>query len=443
MKIFLSHSSRQKPLVREVRGYFPAHIATWLDEEQLLIGDQLETSLQSAIKSDIDYVILFLDDSAAKSAWVKKEVLWALETERMLDRNFLLPVIIDDSIDSTSELFFAEKKYLSLKGFTGADLREFSNLLSSEIFALVCRDLHKFHNPGPQSQSQIILDAEAVLASTASLIQKAVFPHRKSNPISTDMLRNVINSETRNPVIESEFESILSAVVQRNLVPGLAYDGYELYVVEEHSRWKSELNRENKIKVGRKAASYINNGDKIFLDAGSTTEAIVQILCKRIETRTLTKITVATTSINHANMISQCCVNMGFDDEFSAIRLFIPGGQVRPGTQAVIPFDGIGLDIDRIAEFMEGFDLCFVGVNGVHIDHGFTTHENSEAINKAKILKNSKKKFILCDSSKVGIVLERKFVDFGDGVVLIVNSDSSNPDLKSLCSKTQNIVDVV
>ena len=39
MRIFLSHSSIQKPLVREIKKRLPQHLNAWIDEERLLFGE--------------------------------------------------------------------------------------------------------------------------------------------------------------------------------------------------------------------------------------------------------------------------------------------------------------------------------------------------------------------------------------------------------------------
>jgi len=432
MKIFLSHSSRQKPVVREIRKGFPSHVSSWLDEERLLIGDDLSNSLESVIMTDADYVLLFLDESAAKSKWVAKEVAWALEAERTIGRSFLLPIVIDPGAFESMGAAMSSRKYLQLKDFTEAATRELSEQISSELFALICRDLQRSHMPKPLTAKKALSDAELILSTAASLIRKAVFPHRKQNAIQLETLRAVVNSQTTEQINPTDFEDLLAAIVQRNLVPGLSYDGFELYLVEEHARWKSELNHDKKVRVARKAAAYIQNGMSVFLDAGSTTEEIVKVLCRKIETRAITKISVATTSINHADLISDCCVAMGFDDEFSAVRLFVPGGQVRPGTQAVIPLPSDQRQLSKIAEHLGGFDLGLVGVNGVSNVGEFTTHENSEALNKIDILRESRTRIVVCDSSKVGIALERRFAELGDDLKLIVDEDSGNKSLVEL-----------
>jgi hypothetical protein len=45
MRIFLSHSSRQKPLVREMKRYLPDHINAWIDEKDLLVGGKSRSSM--------------------------------------------------------------------------------------------------------------------------------------------------------------------------------------------------------------------------------------------------------------------------------------------------------------------------------------------------------------------------------------------------------------
>src|SRR6266508_2494950 len=97
MRIFLSHSTHYKPLLREVRHHLPEHINAWIDEDRLLVGDDIAVSLQQAIAADSDFVVLFIDRRSAESVWVKKEVEWALAAEQRLGRTFILPVVLEES----------------------------------------------------------------------------------------------------------------------------------------------------------------------------------------------------------------------------------------------------------------------------------------------------------------------------------------------------------
>lgn len=96
MRIFFSHSSRDKALLRELREHFPPWLTSWLDEDRLVFGASLANSLRDAINSEVDYVVVFLGHEAVNSEWVKKEIEWALENEKTLNRTFLLPVVLAD-----------------------------------------------------------------------------------------------------------------------------------------------------------------------------------------------------------------------------------------------------------------------------------------------------------------------------------------------------------
>ena len=72
MKIFLSHTSRDKPLVNAIRKQLPSHIKQWIDEKDLLWGQDLEGVIRKAINKHADYVLVFLGNEYIKSEWVKK-----------------------------------------------------------------------------------------------------------------------------------------------------------------------------------------------------------------------------------------------------------------------------------------------------------------------------------------------------------------------------------
>ena len=104
MFVFFSHSSRDKALVRELKGYFPPWLTVWIDEERLLFGSDLELSLKNAINENVDYVVLFLGREAVDSPWVRREIEWSLAREDILGRTFLLPVLLIDVRDRMHEL---------------------------------------------------------------------------------------------------------------------------------------------------------------------------------------------------------------------------------------------------------------------------------------------------------------------------------------------------
>ena len=141
MKIFLSHSSRDKALVREIRSHLPEHVKTWLDEDELLVGDELKISIQRAIKEDADFVVIFLGKEAIQSEWVRRELEWALERERTIGRVFVLPVLLDDVWDKVHPKEFRNRLYLKCLDQSADSVRTLALKLSDHIFGWLSKHL--------------------------------------------------------------------------------------------------------------------------------------------------------------------------------------------------------------------------------------------------------------------------------------------------------------
>jgi prolyl-tRNA editing enzyme YbaK/EbsC (Cys-tRNA(Pro) deacylase) len=151
VRIFLSHSSRDKDLVHGLLGRFPTWLTGWLDEERLLLGTELSASLKDAIDSEVDYVVLFLSDAAANSAWVRQEVDWALEQEIKLERVFLLPVLVGDTREQLAELGLAGRVYLEMIRF-GDD---YSKLLADQLANQMGRWMSRMLSVAPVGRGRL------------------------------------------------------------------------------------------------------------------------------------------------------------------------------------------------------------------------------------------------------------------------------------------------
>lgn len=144
MKIFLSHSGRDKPLIREICGNLPDHIRTWIDEQAILIGDDIEASIRAAIGAQTDMVVIFIGRDSVSSPWVKKELRWALERERELGRSFVLPVLLDDaSWDLIEPVEFRRRKYIECTDYSKAGVEATAERLKEELFAWTSRQLER------------------------------------------------------------------------------------------------------------------------------------------------------------------------------------------------------------------------------------------------------------------------------------------------------------
>jgi DeoR/GlpR family transcriptional regulator of sugar metabolism len=423
--------------VRELIKGLPKHLSPWIDEDKLLIGDDIRWTLESTIRDTTDYVVLLVDSLALESAWVAKEVAWALEVERAEGRTLLLPVIVEQvSLEREPFSRLAKKRHLQLRDNTERSVRALAHDLAMELFALTCRDLKKARASRGQTPLRTLEDADAFLQARVERIQRIVFPHHKDNPIPLEKVLELLNEGDWPPLSQDEFDQLLDRVHHQHLVPGLRFDLSEVYLVEEHARWKGRIEHRKKALIGQKAATLIENGSRVFIDAGSTTDELVKAICKMVETRTLTRLTIGTTSAKIAGTISKCCVDMGFVDDFTAVDLFVPGGRVRPNTQAIVPSFGPDLrQIEMMAAMLEGFDMCFVGVNAVGVDGTLMTHSTREVDNKAGMLTASAARYVLGDSSKIGLSLPAPFARLGSGIRLIVDKEPDNRGLDLLLSQ--------
>jgi hypothetical protein len=153
MRIFLSHRSRDKALVREFRSQLPSFLETWLDEESLSWGDSFPTELKLSIQSGVDFLIIFLDNDALSSEWVKQELEWAIEREKELKRTFVLPILLPEVASENLPAGFSERLYLRLSDFSLASVNSLANRASLKLFQLVVESFSGLQLEIPRRES--------------------------------------------------------------------------------------------------------------------------------------------------------------------------------------------------------------------------------------------------------------------------------------------------
>lgn len=97
VRVFLSHSSRDKNLVRDLAVRLQKVGATvWLDEAELQVGDSLTERIRSGVV-DSDFVVVSISRNSINSRWVLTELGTAIENGRATGKNAVLPIVLDDS----------------------------------------------------------------------------------------------------------------------------------------------------------------------------------------------------------------------------------------------------------------------------------------------------------------------------------------------------------
>lgn len=176
MRVFLSHSGRDKPLVRDIVSRLPPWLTGWIDEDRLLIGSDLSLSLREAINSEVDYLVLLFSDDAARSAWVQREVSWALGRETEIGRTFLLPVLIGDTRGRLSDFGLGGRVTLEIARFTDGDIRLLAEQLANHIGLWMSRALSVA--PTSRTVPRAADSLEKLSESVSSLIANVSDPWR-------------------------------------------------------------------------------------------------------------------------------------------------------------------------------------------------------------------------------------------------------------------------
>ncbi|MBP2645718.1 MAG: transcriptional regulator, DeoR family [Firmicutes bacterium] len=179
-----------------------------------------------------------------------------------------------------------------------------------------------------------------------------------------------------------ELES--SNIIKRTHGGAVCFDDVN---IEPTFREKEDRFRLEKAAIAKKAVDFIEKGDTILIDSGTTT------LYMANELRSFSDLTVVTNSI----ALAQSLQGMG------NIQLVVVGGILRNNTLAMV---------GPLAEQVIGqinVNKAFIATNAIDVRSGLTTPNLMEAATKAKMISVAKKVFLLADHTKIGKVSFAKF----------------------------------
>lgn len=157
---------------------------------------------------------------------------------------------------------------------------------------------------------------------------------------------------------------------------------------------RKEKNKEAKIKIAKYAAGLIGTGDFVYLDAGTTTELMIDYIEQK-------QITFVTNAISHAKKLAE----RGF-------TVYLLGGEFKAVTEAIVGEEAV----TTLEKY--NFTKGFWGTNGVSVQKGFSTPEVKEAMVKKKSMESCKECYILADESKFNQISSVTFAAFESAVVL-------------------------
>lgn len=173
---------------------------------------------------------------------------------------------------------------------------------------------------------------------------------------------------------------------------------------------KSVMNLKDKIYIAKTAASLIEDGDTLFIDAGTSTYEMLPFINNKNLTIVTNSVTLISSLVRDRHLV------------------YLLGGKVKPTTNAII-----GSEAAQKLNSLS-FDKCFIGTNGIDRAHGYSTPDNDEAIIKRTALKQSKTKYVLGDASKFYKTAFVKFADLSDAV--LITNDTQSDFIKIMNEET-------
>lgn len=180
---------------------------------------------------------------------------------------------------------------------------------------------------------------------------------------------------------------------------------FEPNMVEKTKHYSAE-----KKAIAHYAASLIRPKDVLFIDAGTTTMAMIS------EIPYTDSITVVTNSVKHAALM--------IDRQIETIIL---GGAIKLSTNAV---RGTFAN-DQLKQLR--FNKSFMGMNGAHLEAGFTTPDPEEAAIKRIAITQSDKSYVLIDHSKFQETSFAKVADLSSADIICDDCPASyHPQFNSL-----------
>ena len=157
---------------------------------------------------------------------------------------------------------------------------------------------------------------------------------------------------------------------------------------------KLQVKEAEKRSIARYAAALIEPNDFVYLDAGTTTELMIDYLTEK-------DITFVTNAVSHARKLSM-----------AGYTTYILGGEFKATTEAIVGDEAI----ESLQKY--NFTKGFWGTNGVHQKLGFSTPDVKEAKVKEVAMKHCAKRYVLCDSSKFSQISCVKFGEFAKTCII-------------------------
>jgi DeoR family transcriptional regulator of aga operon len=188
---------------------------------------------------------------------------------------------------------------------------------------------------------------------------------------------------------------------------------YEHFQHASSYREQIEKHAAEKRRIALAAAQLIADGDTIALTAGTTTNQVARSIPAGRQ------VTVVTTTVNVAMELSHR----------AGVSVFVTGGFLHGEWFSLVGEEALQ-SLSRIFP-----DKVFIGANGVHPEHGATAFHPAEAVLNRTMARQSRRKIVVADHSKLGVVATHLICPVREINILITDTGASEESVAGFVQK--------
>lgn len=181
---------------------------------------------------------------------------------------------------------------------------------------------------------------------------------------------------------------------------------------------RMSLRKAEKIQIGREVSKYINDGDTIAINAGTTSYLVAQELLNKKNLKIITNsIPIATELNNQEN-----------------IEIVLLGGTINSHYSFTFGPDAIR-QLERYR-----MNKSIISVDGVHMDSGITSYHQEEIELSSKMMKLSQIRMVIADYSKIGRESFAKISNITEIDKLFTNSNADKSIISRIDKKGVEVI---
>lgn len=172
---------------------------------------------------------------------------------------------------------------------------------------------------------------------------------------------------------------------------------------------------EAKAAIGAAAAGLVPDGASLFVNVGTTTEAVARALTRPVDTHR--QLLVITNNLNVVDILAPC----------DGVEVIAAGGRVRASDRAVV--GALAMD------FIRGFrvDYAVIGASAIDADGTLLDFDVEEVRVSQTIIAHARKVILVADASKVGRAAPVRITGV-DAIDYLV-TDHAGPALARACAE--------